>query len=140
MESGISGLNLRSALELWDAGLNKAHKLSISQFSFIKKEFYLFFRCAGSLLLHWLSSCGEQGPRPSSCGKWGSLVVASRLWSTGSTIVVDGLSRSMAGGVLPDQGPNPCLLHWQVDSSPLSHQGSPDLSLQVCKDRGAHPS
>lgn len=40
MQSGISGLNLRSALELWDAGLNKAHNLSISQFSFIKKYFY----------------------------------------------------------------------------------------------------
>ena len=23
------------------------------------------------------------------------------------------------------QGSNPCLLHWQADSSPLSHQGSP---------------
>ena len=31
-------------------------------------------------------------------------------------------------GDLPDQGSNPChlgLLHWQVDSLPLSPQGSP---------------
>ena len=27
--------------------------------------------------------------------------------------------------VFPDQGLNPCLLHWQADSLPLSHQGSP---------------
>ena len=28
---------------------------------------------------------------------------------------------------------NPCLLHWQADSLPLSHQGSPwSLSLSVC--------
>ena len=25
-----------------------------------------------------------------------------------------------------DQGSNPCLLHWQVNSLPLNHQGSPD--------------
>ena len=28
-------------------------------------------------------------------------------------------------GLFPDQGLNPCLLHWQVDSLPLSHQWSP---------------
>jgi len=28
-------------------------------------------------------------------------------------------------GDLPDQGLNLCLLHWQADSLPLSHQGSP---------------
>ena len=28
------------------------------------------------------------------------------------------------GGIFPDQGLNPCLLHWQVDSLPLSHQES----------------
>ena len=28
-------------------------------------------------------------------------------------------------GIFPTQGSNPCLLHWQVDSLPLSHQGSP---------------
>ena len=28
-------------------------------------------------------------------------------------------------GIFPTQGLNPHLLHWQVDSLPLSHQGSP---------------
>ena len=37
----------------------------------------------------------------------------------------DGLSCSRACGIFPDQGSNPCLLHWQVDSLPLSHEGSP---------------
>ena len=27
-------------------------------------------------------------------------------------------------GIFPTQGSNPCLMHWQVDSLPLSHQGS----------------
>ena len=28
-------------------------------------------------------------------------------------------------GIFLTQGSNPCLLHWQVDSLPLNHQGSP---------------
>ena len=28
-------------------------------------------------------------------------------------------------GIFPTQGSNPCLLHWQVGSLPLSHRGSP---------------
>ena len=28
-------------------------------------------------------------------------------------------------GIFPDQGLNPCPLHWQMDSQPLHHQGSP---------------
>ena len=37
-----------------------------------------------------------------------------------------GLSCSAACGIFPDQGSNPCPLHWQADSQPLRHQGSPD--------------
>ena len=57
----------------------------------------------------------------------GSVVVAHRLQSTGSAsaVVEHGLSFSAACGILPDQGLNTCPLHWQVDSQPLSHQGSP---------------
>ena len=52
------------------------------------------------------------------------------LRSTGSrracsVIVAHGPSRSVACGILPDQGSNPCPLHWQADSQPLRHQGSP---------------
>ena len=32
------------------------------------------------------------------------------------------LSCSATGGIFPDQGLNPCLLHWQVGSLPLSHR------------------
>ena len=35
------------------------------------------------------------------------------------------LSCSMTWGIFPDQGLNLCFLHWQADSLPLSHQGSP---------------
>ena len=44
---------------------------------------------------------------------------------TGSVVVAHGPSCSTACGILPDQGSNPCSLHWQADSQPLRHQGSP---------------
>ena len=43
----------------------------------------------------------------------------------GSVIVAHGPSRSKACGIFPDQGSNLCPLHWQADSQPLRHQGSP---------------
>ena len=43
----------------------------------------------------------------------------------GSVVVAHGPSCSAACGILPDQGSNPCPLHWQADSQPLRHQGSP---------------
>ena len=43
----------------------------------------------------------------------------------GSVIVAHGLSCSAACGIFPDQGSNLCPLHWQADSQPLHHQGSP---------------
>ena len=45
--------------------------------------------------------------------------------SAGSVVVAHGPSCSAACGVFPDQGLNPCPLHWQADSQPLRHQGSP---------------
>ena len=55
----------------------------------------------------------------------------------GSVVVAHGPSRSAACGILPDQGPKPCPLHWQADSQPLRHQGSPcyflkDFHLCIC--------
>ena len=47
----------------------------------------------------------------------------------GSVIVAHGPSRSTACGILPDQGSNPRPLHWQADSQPLRHQGSPVLAI-----------
>ena len=44
----------------------------------------------------------------------------------GSVTVAHGPSCSTARGILPDQGSNPCPLHWQADSQPLRHQGSPE--------------
>ena len=56
------------------------------------------------------------------------------LRSTGSrrassVVVAHGLSCSAACGIFPDWGSNPCPLHWQADSQPLRHQGSPLLLI-----------
>ena len=47
----------------------------------------------------------------------------------GSAVVAQGPSCSAACGIFPDQGSNPCPLHWQADSQPLRHQGSPPSSF-----------
>ena len=52
---------------------------------------------------------------------------------TGSVVVAHGLSRSVACGILPDQSLNPCPLHWQADSQPLHHQGSPLMRFWLKK-------
>jgi len=53
-----------------------------------------------------------------------SIVVEHRLLGTGSVVV---LRCSEAWGIFEDQGLNPYPLHWQVDSLPLSQQGSPGV-------------
>ena len=78
----------------------------------------------------------------SSRGKRDPLFIAVRgplswpllLWSTssrraGSVVVAHGPSCFAACGILPDQGSNPRPLHWQVDSQPLRHRGSPIFSF-----------
>ena len=56
-----------------------------------------------------------------------SRVAEGRVWGAqASVVVVHELSCSVACGVFPDQGLNPCLLHWQEGSLPL-RQGSPDF-------------
>ena len=113
--------------------------------------FYSFFGYSASLrtgLLHQLfSSCREQG-QTSGCSAWashcgdfscaawtvgtwasvaaarGSVAVPCRIKSTGSIAVVHELSCSVAYGIFRDQKLNPCILHCQVHSLALSHQGS----------------
>ena len=47
----------------------------------------------------------------------------------GSVVAAHGPSCSVACGIFPDQGSNPCPLHWQADSEPLHHQGSPHFFI-----------
>ena len=76
---------------------------------------------------------GSGGHSSSRCAGL-SLSRPLRLRSTGSrradsVVVAHGPSCSAACGIFPDQGSNPCALHWQADSQPLRHQGSPAVSF-----------
>ena len=74
-------------------------------------------------------SCGKQGPL--FIAVRGPLTIAASLFAEHSlqmrrlSSVAHGPRCSVACGIFPDQGSNPCPLHWQADSQPLRHQGSP---------------
>ena len=60
---------------------------------------------------------------------WPLLLRSTGSRRAGSVVVAHGPSCSAACGIFPDQGSNPCPLHWQADSQPLRHQGSPQLQF-----------
>ena len=60
------------------------------------------------------------------------MVHGLQVWRA-SVVVVQGLSCPMACGILLDQGSNLCPLHWEADSYPLYHQGSPKARLFLIK-------
>ena len=109
------------------------------------------FGCAGSLLLYGLfSCCGKQGLL-SSCGVWASDCsgfscraawahglqqlqppgsrATQKLWCTGLA--------TLRHAGLPRPGMSPCLLHWQAESLPHSHQGGPTASLLTYHSRAS---
>ena len=60
----------------------------------------------------------------------------------GSVVVAHEPSCSAACGIFPDQDSNPYPLHWQADSQPLHHQGSPHtifLHIFVYLYHSVHP-
>ena len=115
-----------------------------------KKSFCLFVCFFINLFIYfWLCwvfvSVRALSPVAASEGHSSSQCTLSRpllLRSTGSrrassVVVAHGPSCSVACGIFPDQGSNPCPLHWQADSQPLRHQGSPKKSyLCLTQPRG----
>ena len=109
--------------------------------SFFFLIFYLLFIYYVYFWLCWVfvsvrglspaaASGGHSSPRCAGLSPSRPLPLRSRgSRRSGSAVVAHGPSRSAACGILPDQGPNPCPLHWQADSQPLRHQGSPVVSF-----------
>ena len=100
-------------------------------FFFFFNLFYLWL-CWVFISVRGLSPVVASGGHSSSQCMGLSLSRPLLLRSTGSrragsATVAHGPSRSAACGIFPDQGSNPCPLHWQADSQPLHHQGSPIL-------------
>ena len=106
-------------------------------------KFYLFiyfylWLCWVFVSVRGPSPVAASGGHSSSRCAGLSLLRPLLLWSTGSrhtgsVIVAHGPSRSAACGILPDQGSNPRPLHWQADSQPLRHQGSPRNFFKINK-------
>ena len=111
---------------------------------FVGDFFYLFIFIYLFFWLRWvfasvrgLSLVAASGGHSSSrCAglslSWPLLLRSTGSRRAGSVVVAHRPSCSSACGILPDQGPNPCPPHWQADSQPLCHQGSPLLGIFVC--------
>ena len=92
--------------------------------------FIYLWLCWVFVSVRGLSLAAASGGHSSSRCAGLSLSRPLLLWSTGSrragsVVVAHGPSCSVACGIFPDQGSNPCPLHWQADPQPLCHQGSP---------------
>ena len=102
--------------------------LFILSFFFFKPESkYLFIYLFMAVLdlrfcARAFSSCGERGPLFITVR--GPLSFC-RAQAPDAQAQAYGPSCSAACGIFPDQDSNPCPLHWQADSQPLRHQGSP---------------
>ena len=92
-------------------------------------EGFLQLRQAGATLHRGAGTALHRGARASHYRGLSLRSTGSRR--AGSVVVAHGPSRSVACGIFPDQGSNPCPLHQQADSQPLRHQGSPTLCFLV---------
>ena len=97
---------------------------------------YLFLLCWVLISVRGLSLVAASGGHSSSryAGlslSWPLLLRSTGSRRAGSVVVAHRPSCSAACGIFPDQGSNPCPLHWQADSQPLHHQGSPILTLLI---------
>ena len=116
--------------ELW-----QFTELTFFFFKFIYYLFIIYFwLCWVFVSVPGLSPVAASGGHSSSRCAGLSLSRPPLLRSTGSrragsVVVAYGPSCSVACGIFPDQGSNPCPLHWQADSQPLRHQGSPEMTF-----------
>ena len=109
--------------------------------SFFFKLFIFFFWLCWVFVSVWgLSLVAASGGHSSSrCTglslSWPLLLRSTGSRRAGSVVVAHGSSCSAACGIFPDQDSNPCRLHWQADSQPLCHHGSPDEYLLRIKTK-----
>lgn len=119
------------------------HSIEASMKSRLSFFFLSFIYLLTYLFLHWVfiaayrfSSCEEQGylfiAVPGVLTVVVSIIVHHRLQSSGSALVVQGLSCPVSYEVFPGQGSNSCLLYWQEDSD---HQESPWLFFKLTKTK-----
>ena len=105
---------------------------SINNIYIVLKTFFFFFwLCWVFVSVRGLSLvAASRGHSSSRCVglslSWPLLLRSIGSRHAGSVVVAHGPCCSAACGIFPDQGSNSCPLHWQADSQPLCHQGSPE--------------
>ena len=130
-------MQFESHCEKYRQEVLEAHEVDFFFFFNLFILFIYFWLCWVFVSVRWLSPVVASSGHSSSRCAGLSLSRPLLLRSTGSrragsATVAHGPSRSAACGIFPDQGSNPCPLHWQADSQPLRHQGSPmKLTFEV---------
>ena len=117
----------------------------------VRRYFFFFFNLFIYFWLCWVfisvrglslvvASGGHSSSRCAGLSPSRPLLLRSTgsRWA-GSVVVSHGPSCSAACGIFPDQGSNPCPLHWQADSQPLRHQGSLSDLILVSIDLYSNP-
>ena len=99
-------------------------------FFFLINLFIYFWLCWVFVSVRGLSLAAASGGHSSlQCAglslSWPLLLRSTGSRGADSAVVAHRPSCSAACGIFPYQGSNPCPLHWQADSQPLRHQGSP---------------
>ena len=117
---------------------------SFPSFLFLFSFLFYFFKIIYLFIYLWLcwvlvsvrglppvaASGGHSSSRCAGLSlSWPPLLRSTGSRRAGSAIVAHRPSCSAACGILPDQGSNSRPLHWQADSQPLRHQGSPFCSI-----------
>ena len=129
------------AVKVWNSTIVPPGKSPASFFFFFLRFLYFYFWLCWVFVAGWAFSSCREWRLLCSCGTWAShcsgfscgaqalgtgasVLAASRSYHAGSN-AVQRLNCSAACGIFPEKGLSPCLLHYQVDSLPLSYQGSP---------------
>ena len=119
--------DVKSTSHTW----NKTYLVMYNSFFFFNTYLFIYFwLCWVFVSVRGLSLVVASGGHSSSrCVglslSWPLLLRSTNSRRAGSVVVAHGPSCSTACGIFPDQGLYPCPLHWQADSQPLRHQGSP---------------
>ena len=103
-------------------------------FFFLIYLFIYFWLCWVFVSVRGLSLvAASRGHSSSRCAglslSWPLLLRGTGSRCASSVVMAHGPSSSAAHGIFPDQGSNPCPLHWQADSQTLRHQGSPEVGF-----------
>ena len=126
--SGASMQSLLPSLSILPGWLLVTLKIFFFSLNFI--YLFIYFCLCWVFVVRGLSLVAASGGHSSSwCAglslSWPLLLRSTGSRRAGSVVVAHGPSCSAACEIFPDQGSNPCPLHWQADSQPLRHQGSP---------------